>query len=42
MYFCKLFDENETELEQICIYQRFCNAKGKYELYNDKECKSNK
>jgi hypothetical protein len=42
MVYCKLFDEKEKDLEQICLYQRYCTDLGKYINTDQCKCKNYK
>lgn len=40
MLFCKRLDNNENEIDQICLWQRYCKDTGKYiERNQSKNCK---
>lgn len=41
MLFCKLKIDGKSEMDRLCICQRFCSDKGKYIPHNQKNgCKS--
>lgn len=39
MIYCKLFDDKEKDLEQICCRQRYCPDEGKYIETKQNTCK---
>lgn len=39
MIYCKLFDDNNNDMEQICLFQKYCNKKSVYEFNHEENCK---
>jgi hypothetical protein len=39
MIYCRLFDEKNNDMEQICLYQRFCPDEQKYLFIHEEKCK---
>lgn len=39
MIYCHLLDNGKQDMEQICLFQKYCNKESRYLFNNENNCK---